>query len=188
MTNVFIAISVLLQLISPLVYTRAVLRGQAKPHRTTRFVLLVLTTLATISLFISGDRVAVWLAGVSMLQGILVFTLSLKYGMGGWSKIDISCLIIALVGIIMWQITKQPIIALYFAIGADLVGMIPTIIKTYRLPKTEIYMFFLMDSIAATFNMLALKSWTIEQFSYPIYIMIINAFMVLLIVRPKKIS
>ena len=188
MANIFIIISVILALISPLIYAKAILKGEAKPHRTTRLVLLIITTLSTVSLFFSGDRVAVWLAGVSMVQSITLFGLTLKHGIGGWSKSDISCLIMAMIGIITWQITKQPIIALYFSIGADFVGMIPAIIKTYHRPETEIYQFFLLYVFAAGFNLLALKGWTISQFSYPIYIMIINAFMVLLILRPKMKS
>lgn len=38
MKNVFIGISSILALISPLIYARAVLRGEAKPHRTVQEV------------------------------------------------------------------------------------------------------------------------------------------------------
>ena len=79
MANLFILISIILALISPLIYAKAILRGEAKPHRTTRLVLLIITTLSTASLYFSDDRVAVYLAGVSMIQSIIVFILSLKY-------------------------------------------------------------------------------------------------------------
>ncbi|MEL7666508.1 MAG: hypothetical protein AAGU06_03745 [Candidatus Shapirobacteria bacterium] len=187
MPNIFILISVVLALISPIVYSVAILKGEAKPHRTTRFVLLLITSLTTASLFVQGNRVAIYLAGVSTLQSIIVFILSIKRGMGGWSKSDIICLVFALIGIIFWQITKNPAIALYFAIGADFIGMIPAIIKTYHFPETEIWSFFALDVFAAIFSLLALKTWTSEEFSYPIYIMLINLVMVLLIlIRPKK--
>lgn len=78
--------------------------------------------------------------------------------MGGWSKSDIICLVFALIGIIFWQITKNPAIALYFAIGADFIGMIPAIIKTYHFPETEIWSFFALDVFAAIFSLLALKT------------------------------
>lgn len=188
MLNIFILISTVLALISPIVYSVAILRGEAKPHRTTRFVLLLITSLTTLSLFAQGNRVAIYLAGVSTLQSIIVFILSIKYGMGGWSKSDIICLIFALIGIILWRITKNPVVALYFAIGADFIGMIPAIIKTYHFPETEIWLFFALDVLAAIFSLLALEKWTLEEFSYPIYIMLINLIMVLLIlVRPKRL-
>ena len=185
MSNIFIIISSLLALISPIIYSRAILKGEAKPHRTTRFVLLLITSLTTAALFAQGNRVAIWLAGVSTLQSIVIFFLSIKHGMGGWSKVDILCLLIALCGIVLWQITKNPVIALYFAIGADFTGMVPALIKTYHHPKTEVWIFYTLDVFAALFSLLALSRWTLEEYSYPVYIMFINVVMTLLIVKPK---
>lgn len=185
METILILISSLLALISPIVYIRAILKGEAKPHRTTRLVLLIVTALATISLLIQQDKVAVWLAGVSILQSIFVFILSIKYGMGGWGKIDILCLMIALLGIIFWQTTKQPIIALFASIMADFTGMVPALIKTYKFPETEIWTFFILDAVAGTLSFFAVKSFTIEQIAYPIYIAVINLVMVIFILRPK---
>lgn len=179
-----IVISSTLALISPVVYARAILRGEARPHRTTRFVLLLITVLATASLFAQHDHVAIYLAGVSAVQSILIFGLSIKYGMGGWEKSDILCLMIALAGIVLWQTTKNPTLALYASIAADFTGMIPALIKTYHFPKTEIYAFYLLDVFAAIFSLFALEAITIQQASYPLYIMIINLTMVGLIVRP----
>lgn len=185
MKTAFIFLSSLLALISPLIYAKAILKGQAKPHRTTRFVLLLITSLATASLFAQHDTVAVWLAGVSALQAVLLFGLSIKHGMGGWAKTDIVCLVVALVGIVLWQTTKEPSLALYASIAADFTGMVPAIIKTFKYPQTEIWSFFLLDVFAAIFSLLALKSWVVQEFSYPLYIMVINSIMVLLIIRPK---
>ena len=186
MDKIFIIISSLLALISPVIYAKAILKGEAKPHRTTRLVLLLITSLATASLFAQHNTVAIWLAGVSTLQAIVIFALSIKHGMGGWAKSDMICLVIALLGIGLWQTTKQPTLALYAAIAADFTGMVPAIIKTYKFPKTEIWSFFFLDTVAAIFSLMAIKNWRIEEFSFPLYLMLINFAMVLLIVSPRK--
>jgi len=185
MQKFFLVLSILTALFSPLVYTKAILRGEAKPHRTTRFVLLLITSLTTASLFAQHDQVAIWLAGVSTLQSILIFILSIKRGMGGWAKTDLLCLFIALFGILLWKTTSNPTLALYSAIFADFTGMVPALVKTFYYPKTEVWSFYLLDVFAAGFNLLALKGWSPQEFSYPIYIMLINLAMVLLIIRPK---
>lgn len=189
MKNVFLIISTILPLISPLVYSKAILKGNAQPHRTTALVLLLITSLSTASLFAQGDKVAVWLAGASTLQSILIFILSLKYGMGGWNKTDIACLLIALIGIVAWQTTNEPILALYFSIAADFVGVIPTLVKTYHFPETEIWSYYLLDTIAGGFSLLALGSWTLQEYSYPLYVVFINLAIVLLVIKSniKKI-
>ena len=74
-------------------------------------------------------------------------------------------------------------IALYASIAADFVGMIPAIIKTYHFPKKEITTLYMLDVIASLFNLLAVKEFTPQQYSYPVYIMIINLVMVTLIVK-----
>lgn len=185
MQTIFIIISSFLALISPLVYTRAILKGDAKPHRTTRFVLLLITTLTTASLFAQHNQVAIWLAGVSTLQSIIVFALSIKYGMGGWETADLVCLFIALFGIFLWKTTSNPVLALYCAILADFTGMIPALIKTYFHPETEVWSFYLLDVFAAGFSLLAIQIWLPQEVSYPIYILLINLIMVFLIVRKK---
>ncbi len=186
MKSIFIIVSSLLALISPFVYAKAIFNKEAKPHRTTRLILLIISSLATLSLFAQKDTVAIWLAGVSTLQSIFIFILSIKYGMGGWSKTDLLCLIIAFSGIILWQTTKNPSIALYASIIADFTGMIPTLIKTFRFPETEVWTFYTLDVCAALLSLLAVKSFAVQQFSYPLYIVIINLLMVILALRRKK--
>lgn len=83
------------------------------------------------------------------------------------------------------EVTKNPVIALYFAIGADFTGMIPALIKTYHHPETEVWTFYTLDVFAALFSILALSKWTIAEYSYPTYIMLINLAMALLIVKPR---
>ncbi len=183
--SLLIATSSLLALISPLVYARAILRNEAKPHRTTRFVLLIITLLTAASLIAQHNTVAVWLAGVSALQSILIFILSLTYGMGGWAKSDLVCLAVAVSGIILWQATDNALLALYFAILADFTGMIPALIKTYRFPETEIWSFYALDVGASLLNLGAVRKWSLAEISYPVYIMAVNLAMVALVLRKR---
>ncbi len=188
MKIIFLIISTVLPLIGPFIYSKAILKGNARPHRTTTLVLLIINVLTATSLIAQGNNVAVWLAIVSVIQSVMVFTLSIKYGMGGWAKTDIACLIIAFIGIVAWQITKQPILALYFSLLADFTGVIPTLIKTYSFPKTEIWSYYLLDTVAGVFNLLALSAWTIEDYSYPLYVVFINLAVVILVLKPKLVK
>lgn len=185
MKNIFITTSVFLGFVSSFVYFIAILKGNAKPHRTTRLVFLLISTLTTFSLFAQGNRVAVWLAAISTFQSVIIFRLSLKYGMGGWSKTDIFCLLMAFVGIAFWQFTKNPLTALYFAIGADFIGVVPTLIKTYHFPHTEVWTFYFLDVCAGIFNLLATEKFILNQYLYPLYIIIINLTVVFLIIKPR---
>lgn len=185
MQTTLIVLSSALTLISPLFYARAILKGEARPHRTTCFVLLLITALSTSSLVAEQNTVAVWLAATSTLQSVAIFILSIKYGMGGWEKLDLLCLLIALIGIVAWQTTQNPLLGLYFSILADFTGMIPSIVKTYRFPETEIATYFALDSTAGVLSLLAVVSLTLADISYPIYIFLVNGLMALLVLFPR---
>ncbi len=92
-----------------------------------------------------------------------------------------------MVGIVAWQTTDNPLLGLYFGIAADFAGTVPTIIKTWRLPESEEPLFYILDAAAGGFNMLALTSWTIADFSYPLYLFLINALVAFLVLRRTKI-
>ncbi len=184
-TALLITISSLLALASYVVYIIAILKGKAKPHRTTRFVLVLITALATTALFAEKSTVAIWIPGVFTLGSLAVFILSIKYGMGGWSKTDILCLFFALVGIVFWRATDNPLYGLYASIGADFIGQIPMLIKTYRYPETEAWPFYFMDVVAVFLNLLALEQWNIGEYAYPLYAGVIDFAIVLLIMRPR---
>jgi hypothetical protein len=185
MKGIFLILSSALVSISYIVYALAIIKGKAKPHRTTRLVFVITTSLVFASLLAQQNQVAVWLAGISASLSFLIFLLSFKFGMGGWSKSDIACLFIALAGIIAWQITENPLIGLYFAIGSDFTAMVPTLIKTYRFPETETWIFFFINVIAISLNLLAIKNFVFQEYLYPLYLLLANISMVILILRPK---
>lgn len=183
--QIFLIVSTVLATIAPFFYAYEILNKKAQPHRTTRFVLLVITTLSFASLFAQHNRVAVWLAGVDVIGSLAIFILSLKFGMGNWTKMDLLCLFIAAVGISIWKITSNPFLALYSAILADFTGVVPTLIKTFKLPDSESALYFTIGGIACLFNLLAAKDFTIQNISYPLYLVLINLFIVFLAIRPK---
>ena len=134
-------------------------------------------------MFAQGNTVSIWLSGVFTLSSLVVFLLSLKFGMGGWEKKDIICLLIAITGIIFWKLTQNPIYALFFSLGADLAGQAPMLIKTFRYPKTEVWTFYTIGIVASVLNILAIQKFTIQEFAFPVYIILVNALTILLILR-----
>ena len=186
MQSILILLSSILVFITYLIYEWGIVVGKTKPHRTTRLVLLIITAIGAASLIASQDRVAVWFIGICALQSVVVFLLSLKYGVGGWAKTDLICLGIAIIGIVIWKVTNNPALGLYASIIADFSGMIPALIKTYRRPDSEYYLSYIFDIVAAVLTLLAITSWKVEGFAYPLYIAIINSVMLFLIIRPEK--
>ena len=185
-TTFFLLLSTILPLCSPYFYIRSILKGDAKPHRTTRFVYLIIGLLTTSSLLVSGNTVALAISSVSLLQSIALFILSFRYGVGGWEKTSIICFILALIGVAAWQMTSNPIIGLYAGILADFAGSIPTIRKTIVDPRSEEPRFYAIDAVAGFFNILALPTLSFQAASYPLYLFGINGLITVLALRSKN--
>ncbi len=183
MKEIFLGLSILFEIVAYALYLKAIFTGKAKPHRTTRLVILVIANVTALSLFAQQNYIVFWLASVAVVFSWIIFLLSFKYGMGGWEKTDIACLVIAIGGIVLWKATDDPFLALYAAILADFTGMIPTLLKTYHKPHTEVWYFFFLSGVSALCNIVALPFFTFQQYAYPMYILFINLLMVILIRR-----
>lgn len=186
MSLILIIFSSILAFVSYIVYIIAILRGAAKPHRTSRFCTALITILSMASLFAQGSTVAVWLSVVFAVGSLVIFILTLWYGMGGWAKTDIVCLLISVVGILFWRVTSNPMYGLIFFIGADLVGQIPMLIKTYWFPETEVWTFYFLDVLASFCTLAAMPSWIIREFAYPLYVVLLDCSIIFLILRPNR--
>ncbi len=188
MHAILIAISVLIVIYANIVYCIAILKGEAKPHRTTRFVVLLIELLTVATLYAQGNTTAIYLSGIYTICSLVLFALSIKYGMGGWEKSDLVCLAIAVLGIVMWKLTNNPLLGLCFSIAADFAGCVPALIKTYRYPETEVWTFYGIGLLAIVFNMMAIEKWTFGEYIYPVYIAVINIVMLYFILGRTRTS
>jgi len=178
-----LVLSTTIALLNNIYYCIAIIKGRIKPHRTTRFVFVIIALTLTFSLFAQHNTTAIYLTGTFAIGCIVSFILSIKYGIGGWTKIDILCLILALLGICLWISTNNPTLALYASIIADFAGVVPTIIKTFHHPNTEYWFTYFIDTIAGILNIFANKTYSLNAIVFPLYIIFINIIIILIIYK-----
>ncbi|MDE2026302.1 MAG: hypothetical protein KGJ07_07445, partial [Patescibacteria group bacterium] len=176
MQAVLLITSTILVILSPITYIVSILKGKSKPHRMTRFILFFVLTLNFFSILAArGNTGAVIFAGITFVQALVIFFLSLWRGIGGTNTLDWICFIIAALGILGWKITGNPFAGIVFAILADFVAYLPAFIKTWKYPHTESPWYYLTGMFAAFFSLIA---YTIELASiFQIYIIICCAVM-----------
>ena len=184
-STILIALSTTIILVSTAIYIISIVRGKAKPHRTTRVVILIIVTLSATSLWANGDRVAFWLASSYVVESLALFAFSIKYGMGGWSKTDITSSGVAIVGIVLWQVTENPLVGLISSIVADFAGTFPTILKTYSQPRTEDWRFWALDTLASILTLSAVTTYAFQDVVYPVYLIFADGIVALLALGPR---
>jgi hypothetical protein len=180
--NTLLIIGTLLPLVSGWVYIVSILRGVSKPQRMTRLLLAIITGLSFFALWIGGDTSGVWLALASFVESAMIYGLSFKYGMGGRDRLDIACMLLCIIGLIAWWVTGESLVGLIVAIAADCIAIVPSLVKTWRLPHTESWLFYALGS-AAGIAIVAAGPHDLIALLFPGYIFLINAVFVLVILR-----
>lgn len=186
MKDVFLVISTLIGLMTPIIGIRAVLKGEYKPHRITRLVLLIVTVLFVATLFAQNDRTALYLALAQVIGSIGIFILSIKYGVGGTSKMDAVIFLGAMASLVIWKTTNDPALGLYASILTDLIGFSPTLVKAWKDHTSEDWKFYGCDVLASFFNLLALKSLLLNEVAFPVYIFLINLTITVILLYKKS--
>ncbi len=187
MQQTFFYLSIIQGFISQAIGIYAIFKGTYKPQRTTRLIYFLMNILFIGTLIAQGSWDALGFAFAQNLGGAVIFFLSFKYGVGGYSKVDIITLIGAFISGSTWVLTKNPTLALLMAITTDSIAFMPTLIKIFKFPKTEDWRFYFSDVIGTTFSLLSLKRFNLGDLAYPSYVFLLNVVGTILILwRSKK--
>src|SRR3990167_5114886 len=118
-------------------YIIAILRGETKPNRATWWIWTVVGFMLGASYFSSGANHTIWVPVSYIIGPIIIATLSIKYGVGGWTRFDRYCLLGAVVSMVFWWMFNSPFIVLLINLFIDFMGALPTIRKAYYEPESE---------------------------------------------------
>ena len=113
-----------------------------------------------------------WVAVVYIIAPAAIVCTILWYG-ARYTRLDwieITCLLGALCGVIVWCVTESSLAALMIFITIDGVGAVPTIVKSYRAPYSESLVAWSCSFLGSFFNLCAIERWTVAGASYPTYL------------------
>jgi len=170
----FVFVGFALGLYGDLIYLIEVLRGKVKPNKVTWFF----WALAPLIAFSAEIQKGVGLQSLMTFSvgfgPLLVFIASFVNKKSYWKlhKFDYFCGGLALLGIILWQVTGEGNIAIFFSILADGFAAIPTIIKSYFKPESENSVAYLFTVINAGIALLTIKIWNFAHWGFPIYVFV----------------
>jgi hypothetical protein len=176
--------TLILSLLSPISYTRSMLAGKAKPHKVTRLIVWLASIAGLLGVLHSPNTAGVIFAGIFFARASYLLVMSLIYGTGGTSRLDKSCLVIGIVALVAYVATGSGLLAISLGILSDLIGYIPTFVKTWRQPKSEDPLFFGIESLASLLAIFAI--WELRpDILFPMYFFICGAFVIFLIYRKQ---
>ena len=172
----FIIIGTLLGAVGSLAYLIDTVKGKVKPNR----VSFLLWSLAPFIAFAAQLKQGVGLESLMTFStGFLpltVFIASFVNKKAEWkvTRFDLVCGVLSILGLILWLVTRVGNIAITFSILADALAAIPTLLKAYRYPDTEIAWPWIATAFGVVLTLLTLNELTFANSGFIIYILIVN--------------
>lgn len=180
--NAWIIGTLILSLASPIFYTKSILAGKAKPHRVTRLIVWLAAVAGVLGILGSNNTAGIIFAYIFLARATYLLVMALIYGVGGATRLDRYCLVIGILALVLYVVTGSGLLAISFGILADLIGYIPTFVKTWRKPKSEDPTFFIIEAVASLFAVFAIWELRVDIL-FPVYFVLCSLAVVLLIFR-----
>jgi hypothetical protein len=179
----FVIVGTLIGAVGALAYLIDTLKGKVKPNRVT-FLLWSIAPFIAFAAQIEQDVGLVSLMTFSTgFLPLMIFIASFVNKKAEWklTQFDLLCGFLSLVGLALWLITKIGNVAIFFSILADGLAAIPTIVKSYKYPDTELAWPWMATAIGVVLTLLTLKEWTFANSGFILYILIVNLVIFVLI-------
>lgn len=179
-------VAAILAIIGNVPYLKDVLKKKIKPHPYTWLVWSIVSGVTFFGQLAKGAGVGAIPTGASEIFTIIIFFFSLRYGFKNIQKKDTLFLIIALLGLIPWALTKDPTISVIIVVSIDLIAFIPTLRKTSRHPESENAALYSMNAARHFLALFSLEAYNVATTLHSITMIIVNSIMTYLILKKNK--
>ncbi len=179
----FVILGALLNFLGTISYTIATLRGKTKPNRVTWFMWALAPLIAfaaEINQHVGLRSLMTFMVGFGPLV-VLVASFVNKKSVWKLGTFDFICGFLSVLGLILWALSRNSNIAIVFAILADGIAALPTVLKSYTHPESESYIVFSASATSAGITLLTIDKWNFATYGFPIYIFSICVLLTLLI-------
>jgi hypothetical protein len=172
----FIIVGTLIGAVGSLAYLVDTVKGKVKPNR----VSFLLWSIAPFIAFAAQIKQGVGLESLMTFStGFLpltVFITSFVNKKAEWklTGFDLACGVLSIIGLILWLVTQVGNVAIFFSIVADGLAAIPTLVKAYKYPDTEVAWPWLATTFGVILTLLTIHGWTFANSGFIIYILVVN--------------
>jgi hypothetical protein len=184
----FISLSAIFTIASAIPYLLDITRGKTKPKVVTWLVWSIVTGISGTASFVDGQYPAAILLLFATLQALSIVIFGWTRGVKKLERLDIVCLVGALVGIVLWQLFDSPAIAVIATIIIDLVGGIPTFVHSWKKPREETWVTFMLMAMGGICTLVVVTDWRVTAFAYPLYLVLLNLSYVTIILGRRSVK
>ena len=170
-------------------YIRDALRGTTKPHVFSWLAWAAIEAIVFFAQIAKGGNAGAWVTGIDVVLAVFITYLAFRNTAKQIRPADVMAFSGAILGIILWRLTDNPLLAVILVSIADIFGFIPTFRKSYYRPYEETLVEYGLAAIKFTIALFALQSFNMTTALYPISIIATNSlFVAMTLIRRKKLK
>lgn len=183
------AIAVIVAFVSYVPYIKNIFSGKTKPHAFSWLVWGILNGIAFAGQMHDKGGAGAWSVGLTAVVMFFIFSVSLKRGEKDIRPFDWFCLMSALLSLIPWFLTNDPLISVILITAIDALGFLPTVRKSFKRPHQETLVTFLLSILKYSLVVIALQKYTLVTVLFPLSLVIMNALFVgMLVIRRRQVA
>ena len=184
---ILVVIATVIGISSYIPYIKDIFTNKTKPHAFSWFIWGLLTAIAFAAQVKEGAGVGAWVAGFSAAMCLGISGIAFVRGNKHICRMDWFCLGAALLGIILWKITSNPLTAVVIVTLVDMIGFVPTFRKAYHHPHEETALSFALSGIKWVFGLMALEVFNTTTTLYPASLVLTNmVFVIMVLIRRRQ--
>lgn len=166
-------------------YLYETITGKSKPNRITWLLWGLLPMITFVAQRVQGVEGLSWASFAAGFTPLLIVGASFLNKKAYWKTqpLDYILMVAAVLGIVLWFITKEPNIAILLVLIADLLASIPTIIKSFKHPETESWIAYAISSLGFGISILAIHVFNFENSAFVIYLFSVQVLLTALTIR-----
>jgi hypothetical protein len=172
----FIIVGALIGAAGSVAYLIDTVKGKVKPNRVTFLMWSVAPFIAFSAQIKQGVGLEALMTFSTGFTPLTVFIASFVNKKAEWklTGFDLLCGILSLLGLVLWMITKVGNVAIFFSIVADGLAAVPTIVKAWKYPDTEIAWPWIATVFGVVLTLLTLSEFTFANCGFILYILVVN--------------
>lgn len=156
-------------------YLINIVKGKTKPNIVTWLTWSLINGINAAAAFSDGawQTAAYSTAGFVATASVVAF--GLKFGKPKYTKLDITCQVLALCGIPLWLLTSEPALAVILVMIVDFIGGLPTLVHAWKKPFEETLTTFALSGLGGLIVLISLTRFDVVAITMPLYIFLFDS-------------
>lgn len=182
-TEIFWILAWILAFIAGCFYVVQILREKMKPERASWFIWSIVWTIVFVSYISNWASDSIWVPLAFAIIPMVIFLLSLKYGIGWLDKFDRYVLWWAGISLLVWWFSGSAFLWLLSISFVDIAWYFPTIKKVVKDPLSEDKSAWVIWTLGCWVNIFAVEKWVFSVYFTPLYLFLFWLIVTLLLFK-----